>query len=119
MSVIVIVHQQIVSYIGYSAQSRAFPRMRRRGKAVDSRMICFVTIHGIGFQHPPLDDIPGYADSLLANVCRVLNQIGNLLFSDDPDRRPDEVGDSVPIDIQSVWTPDSLHIEDGLKRLGS
>jgi hypothetical protein len=93
--------------------------MRRRGKAVDSRVICFVTIHGIGFQHPPLDGIPGYADSLLANICRVLNQIGNLLLSDDPDLRPDEVGESVPIDVQSVWPLDSLHIEAGLKRLGS
>jgi hypothetical protein len=25
----------------------------------------------------------------------------------------------VPIDVQSVWPTDSLHIEDGLKRLGS
>jgi hypothetical protein len=93
--------------------------IRRRGKAVDSRIICLVTIHGVGFQQPPLDGIPGYADSLHANLCSVLNQDGNLLLSDDPDRRPHQVGDSVPIYVQSVWPPNSLHIEDGLKRLGS
>src|SRR5690348_9552299 len=86
---------------------------------MDSRIVCFVTIHGIGFQQPPLTGIPGYADSLHANLCRVLNQNGNLLLSDDPDRRSHQVGDSVPIYVQSVWPPDSLHIEDGLRRLGS
>jgi hypothetical protein len=54
------------------------------------------------FPTPPLDGIPGYADSLLANICRVLNQIGNLLLSDDLDLRPDEVDDSVQMDVHEV-----------------
>lgn len=86
---------------------------------MDSRITCFVTVHGIGFQQPPLDGIPGYADGLHTNLCNALNQDGNALLSDDPDRRPHQVGDSVPIYVQSVWPPNSLHIEDGLKRLGS
>ncbi len=86
---------------------------------MDSRITCFVTIHGIGFQQPPLPGIPGYADGLHTNLCSALNQDGNVLLSDDPDRQPRQVGDSVPIYVQSVWPPNSLHIEDGLKRLGS
>ena len=52
---------------------------------MDSRITCFVTIHGVGFQQPPLDGILGYADGLHANLCSVLNQDGNALLSDDPD----------------------------------
>jgi len=86
---------------------------------MDSGIICIVTIHGIGFQQPPLDGVAGYADDLHTHLCSVLNQNGNVLLSDDPDRQPHQKGDIVPIYVQSVWPPTSLCRENGLKRLGS
>jgi hypothetical protein len=86
---------------------------------MDSRVICFVTIHGVGFQQPPEDGVPGYADDLHTFLCKELNTDGNVLLSDDPTRRKHQVGESVPIYVQSVWPPNSLHVEDGLMRLGS
>lgn len=84
-----------------------------------SRVTCLVTIHGIGFQQPPEDDVPGYADDLHRFLCNELNKDGNVLLSDDPNRQKHQVGESVPIYVQSVWPPNTLHVEDGLKRLGS
>ena len=84
-----------------------------------SGITCIVTIHGIGFQEPPLDGVAGYADDLHMNLCSALNQDGDELLSDDPGRQQYQVGTSVPIYVQSVWPPQSLRREDGLKRLGS
>lgn len=84
-----------------------------------SGITCIVTIHGIGFQEPPLDGVAGYADDLHTNLCNALNQDGDELLSDDPGRQPYQVGTSVPIYVQSVWPPRSLCREDGMKRLGS
>src|SRR5260370_15251564 len=72
----------------------------------------------------PRSTVYGTAESLQVSSFRsrhhsnALNQDGNVLLSDDPNRRPHQVGDSVPIYVQSVWPPNSLRIEDGLKRLG-
>ena len=84
-----------------------------------SNITCLVTIHGVGFQQPPEDGVPGYADDLHRFLCNELNRDGNVLLSDDPGRREQQVGESVPIYVQSVWPPNSLNVEDGLKRLGS
>jgi hypothetical protein len=73
----------------------------------------------VGFQQPPEDGVPGYADDLHTFLCNELNIDGNVLLSDDPDRRKHQEGESVPIYVHSVWPPNSLNIEDGLKRLGS
>jgi hypothetical protein len=91
----------------------------KKGKIVDSGIICIVTLHGIGFQQPPLDGVEGYADDLHTNLCSLLNQDDNVLLSDDPDRQTHQKGDSVPIYVQSTWPPTSLCRENGLKRLGS
>jgi hypothetical protein len=86
---------------------------------MDARVTCLVTIHGVGFQQPPEEGVPGYADDLHRFLCNELNKDGKVLLSDDPDRREQQVGESVPIYVQSVWPPNSLRVEDGLKRLGS
>lgn len=45
--------------------------------------VCLVTVHGIGFQQPPEDGRPGYADGLHENLRDVLgDELG-----DDPNRR--------------------------------
>lgn len=46
-------------------------------------LTCIVTVHGIGFQQPPHDGAPGYADTLHANLQRVLGK----RLGDDPRRR--------------------------------
>lgn len=87
-----------------------------------SPLICLVTIHGIGFQQPPLTavanypDIPGYADNLHEHLSKYLDT--NLLC-DDPQRQRDKAGQNGPIYVQSVWPPNSHCREAGLKRLGS
>jgi len=85
-----------------------------------------VTIHGIGFQQPPklIDGVkrPGYADDLHTNLCQVLNQGGNVVLSDDPDRQDDrQEGVSVPIYVESLWPTDQKlpSREEALRRLGS
>lgn len=37
------------------------------------KITCLVTLHGIGFQQPPQQGIPGYADDLHANLCKHLD----------------------------------------------
>ena len=85
------------------------------------RITCLVTIHGIGFQQPPGEDVAGYADDLHAHLCHELNQNGTVLLSDDPDRHSYQEGESVPIYVRSVWPsqPGTFRREDGLMRLGT
>ncbi len=86
---------------------------------MEPRITCIVTIHGIGFQQPPLEGVPGYADDLHTHLCNELNKDGKVLLSDDPNRQEYQGGESVPIYVQSVWPPNSDRREDGIKRLGS
>lgn len=66
-------------------------------------LTCLVTIHGIGFQQPPTNDQPGYADNLHKSLKRVLGD----RLSDDPEG-------SGPIYIQSCAENVTT---DGLNRL--
>jgi hypothetical protein len=70
------------------------------------KSLCLVTVHGIGFQQPPVDGRPGYADALHAHLHE---QLGDLL-GDDPER----VGDAGPVYVCS-----EVHgsRSDGLARL--
>jgi hypothetical protein len=72
-------------------------------------LTCMVTIHGIGFQQPPLDGVPGYADDLHQ---RLRGGLAGAL-GDDPNR------DAGPVYVQSTWPPESQASEGGLKRLGT
>lgn len=91
----------------------------------DNGITCIVTIHGIGFQQAPgvgADGklVAGYADDLHKHLYEELNKDGVELLSDDPDRRGSrQMGDSVPIYVESVWPPGSDDREAGLQRLGS
>jgi hypothetical protein len=87
----------------------------------ENKITCIVTIHGIGFQQPPGEDVDGYADDLHAHLCRELNQNGNVLLSDDPDHQPYQRRGSVPIYVRSVWPAHSKSFreEEGLMRLGT
>jgi hypothetical protein len=78
-------------------------------------ILCIVTIHGIGFQQPPLPGIPGYADSLHEGLS---NYLDASLLSDDPQRPHSKHGDGGPIYVQSCWPPGSNNREAGLARLG-
>jgi hypothetical protein len=70
--------------------------------------ICLVTVHGIGFQRPPENGQPGYADGLHASLRRTLGD----LLGDDPNRPPP----GGPVYVQSSWgTPPAP--EKGLMRL--
>jgi hypothetical protein len=73
--------------------------------------ICMLTVHGIGFQQPPLHGKPGYADGLHANLAEVL---GDKLGS-DPNREPETDG---PVYVMSA-KPGTHDHEWGLSRLGS
>jgi hypothetical protein len=46
------------------------------------RSLCLVTVHGIGFQQPPEDGRPGYADALHAHLRERLGE----RLGDDPER---------------------------------
>lgn len=79
-------------------------------------LTCLVTIHGIGFQQPPVDGIPGYADGLHERLSRYLDPT---VLNDDPNRTRDRPGQAGPIYVSSSWPPNSDHVEAGLERLGS
>lgn len=81
-----------------------------------SNVICLVTIHGIGFQQPPLDGISGYADDLHQNLSKYLSAD---LLGDDPTREREQRGENGPIYVQSSWPPASNQAEAGLARLGA
>ena len=85
-------------------------------------VICLVTIHGVGFEQPPLigvpgyPDTPGYADALHEHLRRYLDPT---ILGDDPLRQRSYPGENGPIYVQSVWPPDSHCREGGLRRLGT
>lgn len=84
---------------------------------MDQRVTCLVTIHGIGFQQPPLQDgTPGYADGLHERLHKYL---GSAILSDDPGRQRSRPGEAGPIYVQSHWPPGSISTEPGLARLGT
>jgi hypothetical protein len=72
--------------------------------------LCVLTVHGIGFQQPPLHDVPGYADVLHQNLAA---DLGHLL-GNDPNREPAVSG---PVYVMSA-RPGTRETEWGLKRLG-
>jgi hypothetical protein len=80
-------------------------------------LTCLVTIHGIGFQQPPMDDgTAGYADGLHEGLARYLDPT---VLNDDPNRVRSRPGEAGPIYVQSSWPPNSNNLEGGLERLGS
>ena len=80
---------------------------------------CLVTIHGIGFQQPPIDEkgVSGYADGLHSSLTRYLGSTLN----DDPNRAKarKQKGEVGPVYVSSSWPPGSDNVEEGLKRLGT
>ena len=78
------------------------------------KVTCLVTIHGIGFQQPPVGDIPGYADGLHGNLKKALPE----LLSDDPGRQRSDPGEAGAIYAQSEYPTASHKREEGLRRLG-
>lgn len=80
-------------------------------------LTCLVTIHGIGFQQPPMDDgTPGYADGLHQGLAKYLDPT---VLNDDPNRQRSRPGEAGPVYVQSSWPPNSNNLEAGLERLGS
>jgi hypothetical protein len=82
--------------------------------AIERRVTCLVTIHGIGFQQPPVGDIPGYADKLHANLKRKLKD----LLSDDPGRERTRPGEAGTIYVQSEYPTGTGDRKEGMRRLG-
>jgi hypothetical protein len=80
-------------------------------------LTCLVTIHGIGFQQPPVNGNPGYADDLHAHLAAELGAT----LGDDPNRTQKQPSESGPVYVESMWpTAGALpSVEEGLKRLGS
>jgi hypothetical protein len=60
-----------------------------------ARSVCVVTVHGIGFQQPPTNGSPGYADALHDLLRRALGD----RLGDDPER-PAPGG---PVYVSSEW----------------
>jgi hypothetical protein len=107
------------------------------GGSSDSRCVCLVTIHGIGFEQRPTAGEPwsGYADMLHARLSEALNGGGGpSLLSDDPhsQRKPRKsdkkarLGQTGPIYVESSWPPPEPGQQEtksareaGLKRLGA
>src|SRR5690348_14571259 len=90
-----------------------------------SKLVCLLTIHGIGFQVAPDTTDPdpakwttyGYADGLHERLSR---RLGSPFLGDDPHRtdqrtRPGEAG---VVYVHSHWPVESYNVEDGLGRLG-
>jgi hypothetical protein len=73
-----------------------------------------VTIHGIGFQVPPKDDlgIAGYADTFHDQLRDVLS---GAVLGDDPGRGAGVRG---PVYVHSQWPPGTRKLEEGIERLG-
>jgi hypothetical protein len=78
---------------------------KRREGEVMAGSVCVVTVHGIGFQQPPENGKPGYADALHENLRKELKD----RLGDDPNR------DKGPVYVQSEWKGSPA---DGLARLG-
>src|SRR5712691_3077875 len=83
---------------------------------MDQQFICLVTIHGVGFMQPPINGVPGYADSLNEHLSKYLDEH---LLGDDPQRKRNQRGQSGPIYVQSFWPPGSSQMEPELARLGT
>jgi hypothetical protein len=79
------------------------------------KVLCVLTIHGVGFQQAPRDGVPGYADGLHLNLRQHLD-VSTL--SDDPGD-PEHPTREGPVYVQSQWPPESNDTEKGLQRLGS
>jgi hypothetical protein len=80
--------------------------------AENSHLTCLVTIHGIGFQQPPLKDgTPGYADALHQHLRGYLDES---VLGNDPGRTTPG-----PVYVQSHWPPESQDFEAGPARLGT
>ncbi len=81
-------------------------------------IVCLVTIHGIGFQQPPIlphgtdPGVDGYADDLHRNLSSVLGP----LLGDEPGRQR---GGSGPIYVQNQPPSDPTIDADGPDRLGT
>src|SRR2546428_6584397 len=80
---------------------------------MSGKVTCLLTIHGIGFQQPPVGDVPGYADGLHANLKAHLLD----LLSDDPGRQRTRPGEGT-IYVQSEYPTGSGNRDQGLRRLG-
>jgi len=70
--------------------------------------LCVLTVHGIGFQQPPVRGLPGYADVLHRSLGA---DLGDLL-GNDPHREP---GVNGPVYVMSA-RPGTREREWGLKR---
>jgi hypothetical protein len=80
----------------------------------DGKKLCILTVHGIGFQQPPIDSAAGYADVLHENLSAGLQALGSSLGK-DPQRNPGPFG---PVYVRSA-KPGTRDHEWGLKRLGT
>lgn len=80
-------------------------------------VICIVTVHGIGFEQPPIDGQSGsgYADDLHVHLSKYLDAT---LLGDDPQREREAPGTNGPVYVQSWYPPGSAHATSGLARLG-
>lgn len=76
--------------------------------ASNPKLTCLLTVHGIGFQQPPVGAVPGYADGLHAKLKAHLPD----LLADDPNRQ------SGPIYVQSEYPTGTHNAALGLQRLG-
>jgi hypothetical protein len=95
-----------------------FTRPERRTPAMAENITCIVTLHGIGFEQPPLPGVEnsGYADPLHQHLKKCLGDT----LSDDPQRVRDTPGDNGVIYVESRWPDVQGHAsrEEGMKRLG-
>lgn len=78
------------------------------------KVTCLVTIHGIGFEQPPVGQVPGYADELHKKLKVALPD----LLSDDPNRQRTVPGEAGAIYVQSEYPTGSGDRNEGLRRLG-
>lgn len=78
-------------------------------------VLCILTVHGIGFEQPPIDGQAGYADALHERLSTCL---GTTLLGDDPQRERSVAGTNGPVYVQSWYPPGSEHATSGLARLG-
>ena len=81
------------------------------------KVICLVTLHGIGFQQPPQPElgIAGYADDLHQNLSMCLD---GTMLGDDPNRQRQQRGENGPVYVQSWYPPGQPLAKSGLSRLG-